>query len=371
MPTYRKPAGAAASKSAAMPKLQYNRKSYEQMAALAAQSSSGRNSYIVQDIKFYKGKDGDNRVRVLPPSWENAEHWGLDMFLHYGVGADNDAFLCRAKHNHDDGRCPICEMLEQATTDEERQQLKPKHRIGTYLISRDKQEDGVLFWAMPFNLDRDFIAAAMDKFTREYFPPDDITAGYDHVFTRTGTGDRTRYSSVQIARTPSPLHADSKISQTWVDYIVAKPISSILKFYDYDFIKRQLLGSAAEDKVDTRPTHVMVGTQRVDVTADVPERTGPVIVATAKGATVIGQATPVEEGYPTSEVEVRALSFDDAASLADALGLDFSTLTDEEALYKAIIVKLGVVTPSDIVPVTITEKSAADVLRERFAKLKK
>lgn len=357
MPVYHK---STAAKTAALPKLQYNRKSYEQMAALADRSSSGRNTYIISDVKFYKGKDGDNRVRVLPPTWKDPEHWGYDMYLHYGVGSDNDAFLCRSKHNHGDGRCPVCEMLNDASTDEERQQLKPKHRIGVYLISREKQEDGVLFWAMPFNLDRDFIAAAMDKFTREYFPPDDVQAGYDHVFTRTGSGDRTRYSSVQISRTASPLHTDPTTMAAWVQYVVDKPIPSIMKFYEYDFIKKLLIGGEAEPEptpITSKAMPAATGLKGIDITADVPDLSKSKPIVEAAGA---------EEILPASREEVHQLSFDAAASLAAAIEVDLGNIGSEEELREAICTKLGLP-----IPAQVGEKSPADLLREKFLKLKK
>ena len=67
--------------------------------AAASGRSDDRLWYINQDlleklgIKQWKGKEGDNFLRIVPPLDPNA-YFALKIFVHYNVGPTGDAFLC-------------------------------------------------------------------------------------------------------------------------------------------------------------------------------------------------------------------------------------------------------------------------------------
>lgn len=195
--------------------------------------------YFNRDIKMYKPKDGDNTIRILPPTWEGAEHYGLDVFVHYGVGPDRQTYLCLHKMKGEP--CPICEERQRAqrSGDEEyAKELEPKRRVVVYLIDRDAEKEGVQAYAMPQGTDQDIVKISVDKRTGEVFGIDNPDEGFDVMFERTGTGIKTRYEGIQLARRESSLGNDD-----WLQFAVDNPIPDQLVYYSYDRIAQEFGGS--------------------------------------------------------------------------------------------------------------------------------
>lgn len=70
-------------------------------------SSQGANEfdkYLVDAVKMFKPNDKDNTIRILPPTWEKPKHYGLDIWVHYGVGPDRQTYLCLHKMKSE--KCP-------------------------------------------------------------------------------------------------------------------------------------------------------------------------------------------------------------------------------------------------------------------------
>jgi hypothetical protein len=333
---------------------QYRPRNYDDVVARSQQSASGRNSFVKNSVKFFTPADKDNRIRLLPAGWPEPKHYGFDLWMHYGVGSDNEAYLCNAKHHNGDGRCPICELLPQATTDEEKGQLKPKHRVGIFLIDRSKEAEGPLLWAAPFNTDQDFLNASIDKFTHEVYPTDDPDSGYDLVFTKSGVGKMTRYGSVAAARSPSPLHSDPAVVASWLGYVTENNIPAVLQFFTYDHIKKVLYGNAAAP-AEQAP-------------AAAPAR-APIQAPAARPAAPAPVAAPVQEeqvSYPKTLAEFDALNEDDVISLGVALKVDLTKFEGENAIedLKAVL-KQDLGLTQEAAPAPVPNNLAA-----RFAKLK-
>jgi hypothetical protein len=94
---------------------------------------------------------------------------------------------------------------------------------------------------MSWTIDRDLCALAVDKRTGEVYAIDDPVEGYDVSFERKGTGLKTEYLGLQIARRSSDLGNDD-----WLDYAEQHPIPDLFLFYDYDHIKDQFSGRPEE-----------------------------------------------------------------------------------------------------------------------------
>lgn len=198
--------------------------------------------YLSDSVKMFKPNDGDNTIRILPPTWTGAEHFGYDIFVHYGVGPDSQTYLCLDKMKGEP--CPICDERKTANDDgdtEYADKLKPTKRVLLYLVDRDNEKEGLQAWAAPWSLDRDLNKITIDKRTGDLLPIDDPVGGYDVMFDRTGKGDRTKYGGLSIARRDSQLGNDR-----WMDEAVDNPLPTLAKFYDYDHIAKVFGGKSAK-----------------------------------------------------------------------------------------------------------------------------
>ncbi len=220
---------------------QYEERSADSMRERASKGAQDFDRILKDGIKMWKPNDGDNRIRILPPTFKGAKHYGHDIFVHYGVGGDRASYLCRNKMLGEDD--PIHEEREIARRDGDEdyaKELEAKRRVLVWLVDRDHPKEGVQAWAMPWTVDRDIIKVCQDKETREVLPIDHPENGYDVEFEKKGTGARTEYLAVQIARRSTPLGDDA-----WLDYAMDNPLPDQLNFYDYDHIAKAFKGGGA------------------------------------------------------------------------------------------------------------------------------
>lgn len=234
-------------------------RSYEYQARSAdsvrERASKGANDFdkILKDgVKMWKPNDGQNRIRILPPTWEGAKHFGLDVFVHYGVGADRGSYLCLHKMLGKDD--PIHEEYSKAKQELDMENkadakyvkdLEAKRRVLIYLIDRDHEKEGVQAWAMPWTVDRDIVKVSVDRSTGEVLPIDHPDEGYDVEFDKNGSKDRTEYVGIAIARRSSPLGKDE-----WLDYAMDNPLPDQLNYFDYDHIAKAFGGASSHRERD-------------------------------------------------------------------------------------------------------------------------
>lgn len=195
---------------------------------------------LTDGVKMWKPNDGDNRIRILPPTWDNADHYGIDIYVHYGVGADRGSYLDLHKMKNEDD--PIHEAMEAARQDGDEdlaKELSAKRRVLVYLIDRDHPKDGVQAWAMPWGLDRDITNISKDKSSGEVYKVDHPRDGFDVEFVKKGAKMRTEYVSVAIARRSSDLGKDE-----WLEYAQDNPLPKMLNYYSYDHIKKAMGGGS-------------------------------------------------------------------------------------------------------------------------------
>jgi len=235
-------------------KFKYQKRSYDQARRRAEQSSSSRDNYIKDDLVFFKPTEGENLIRILPPTWEAPEHYGYDIYVHYNVGPDNAAYLCPEKMQGK--KCPICDERLKAEAEGDKdyaKKLRPTKRVLFYLIDRDKEKEGVKVWAAPWTVDKGIMIQATDSRTQEFFPVDDPDEGFDIKLTRNGSGERTEYS-VTLARRSSVIEMPD---DQW-EYIESNPLPSTLIFYPFEKISRAFSGIATvkedDDDDDVAPT---------------------------------------------------------------------------------------------------------------------
>lgn len=231
-------------------KFQYKATSADAMKARASQSGGNFDSPVLDSIKTFNPKAGDHEIRIMPPTWEDAASFGLEVWQHYSIGADGGTYICLHKMKGE--HCPICDerqRAERAGEEDLAAALKPGKRVAMWVIDRSAEKEGPKLWMAPWTLERDICALAIDKKSGEIFQLDNPEEGYDVSFSVQGEKLTKKYVGVQVARRASPLHDDEDKAQEWLDYIVEHPVPDCLVFRDAEYLEEVLgSGAPADDK---------------------------------------------------------------------------------------------------------------------------
>lgn len=225
-----------------------DKRSVETVSRKSRQSGGMYDSYLLSEVQMLKLRDGENTIRIMPPSWpeEDDKKWGdgwdIGIWIHFGVGPDNATYLCADKMDH--GECPICEARRGAD-DDERDALKPSWRALAWAIDRNNEKAGPQVWGMPVTVFREINLRSIDKKHNTPIPVDSPDEGFDIMFDRSGTGIKTKYEAFEIERDPTPLHDDERVQDKWLDYIEEHPLPDILQFYESDHIRDVLFGKTS------------------------------------------------------------------------------------------------------------------------------
>lgn len=228
----------------------YRRRDASSVRKRQTQSGSSREGYINPDIPIWSARKGDNKVRMLPPTWKDAQHYGMDIYVHYGVGLDNNTVVCLAKNKDliEPETCPVCEMRQQYQADgndEYAEILRDRKRVLAYIIDRSDEDKGIQLWPMPFTVDRDVALVSQDEENGEMLFVDDPKEGYDVLFRRDGEGQTTKYVAVKVGRRPTPLSNDRDQAAEWLDFINENPLPDQVVIADAEHIEELLEGGVA------------------------------------------------------------------------------------------------------------------------------
>jgi hypothetical protein len=233
-------------------RFKYVKRSESKLQERANQSGGGFEGFILDEFATYRTMKGDHWIRILPPTWSYpdgtiGDHFGMDVWTHFGVGPDNGSVLCLQKMK--DKPCPLCEQrakLERSGDEDEANALKPVRRVLMWILNRKDEKRGPVIWACPWTVDRDIAKISKDTMTGVIYYIDDPDDGYDISFEREGEGRTTKYTGMQLARRPST------VPETALDYIQANPLDKTLRWRTYDEIKRMYEGAAGSDD-DEKP----------------------------------------------------------------------------------------------------------------------
>jgi len=217
-----------------------------------AEQTGGRfDSPFKQEYELWRPKQGDNTVRILPPTWDEAEHYALEIWLHRGIGPDNSSYLDIQKMQGK--RNPIADAAREAKDggeEEEAKALQSKKASLVWVIDRDDDTPTPKLWIMSWTIDRDVSALCINRKRGEVIRIDNPDDGYDLTFRRTGEGLRTRYSAFVIDRDPTPVSEDPREQASILDYIVDNPLPSTLQYYDAKYLEQVLSGTQEEKDED-------------------------------------------------------------------------------------------------------------------------
>jgi len=223
----------------------YQKRSSDVIKRRATQSGSNRDGFIDSSFPFFMPKPGTvNVYRILPPTWENAEHYGLEIFVHYNIGVDNSAYLCPNKMKNED--CPICEERKRAEKEGDEdyiKELSPVKRVLIWIIDRNNEKEGPILWPQPWTFDREVCKLSVDSRTGEVLIIDNPENGYDVEFEKEGQGQKTKYTGIKISRHPTPLGVDTDL---WLEYVCKHPLPSVLKFYPSEHLQKVFQGKLSK-----------------------------------------------------------------------------------------------------------------------------
>jgi gp32 DNA binding protein like len=230
---------------------QYKPRDEKKLKERAEQEGGAFDSIFKAGVDTWRPAQGDNKIRILPPTWEDHDHYGFDVWQHGYVG--NGSYLCLSKMLQK--RCPICEAAREsraAGEEEEAKRLSPSRRVVVWIVDRDADDPSVpLLWPMSWTMDRDIAALCHNKRTGASLLIDHPDEGYDLTFKRKGTGPtKTKYFGLAVERDASAISDDEKEQEGILEYIQENPIPSLLHYQSADYLKRMIEGEVEEKDED-------------------------------------------------------------------------------------------------------------------------
>lgn len=213
-----------------------------------AERSGGRfDSIFKAGADVFRPKTGSNVIRILPPTWEDADHYAYAIYVHRNIGPDNSTYLCLNKHGK--GKCPVCaevKLLKDAGETEDAKQIQITEQFVCWICDRDADDHMPALYALSWTMDRDIAALCTDERTNETLVIDHDDLGYDVTIKRSGTGFKTKYFGLAIAREQSPVHDDRRDQDEVLAYIHDNPVPTMLNFYSFDYISNVMSGTGQE-----------------------------------------------------------------------------------------------------------------------------
>jgi len=210
--------------------------------------------------KLWKCGEGEHQIDPIPYVCGNNDpklHPGEDayvlhLWVHYGVGVNQDAYICPARSGYNKP-CPICEYREDLRRGDDFDQdlvkeLTPKHRNILNILCYDSEKEegkGVqIFDVAHWFFEKHFSELAkmpsrgVGKSTDSFIYYADPTEGKTLCFTRKGTSRNTEFIGHKF------LDRDYTIPDEILD--AAFPIDDCVNYHTYDEIKTAFLGGSSD-----------------------------------------------------------------------------------------------------------------------------
>jgi len=234
----------------------YKPRNAEAVKARAEQSGGRFDSAFKSSLDLWRPKEGDNLVRILPPTWDS-DHYGLDIWVHKFIGADNGTYLCNEKMVNKP--CKVCNAMREAKAEGEADEVKaltPARQVVYWIRDRDDDANppNPQLFAVSWQADKDIAKECHDNRTGKLLLIDHPDDGYDLRIFREGKGLRTRYK-YSVARDNSPIDDDAEVQDNILAFITDNPLPSCLHYYSSEHIQRALegVGGEKDEELDERP----------------------------------------------------------------------------------------------------------------------
>lgn len=268
----------------------YKTRTEEQYAARENQSGGSYDPTFKQEAKFFKPHAGDNRIRILPALGTDNEHWGVNVFMHSNVGAENARYIC--PYQHGGKQCAVCDEVARmrarakVMTDKGKKELgkrigdaayeiSARKRVAVWLIDRADEKAGVLLWAMPWKTDRDFAKKCKDRESGQYVPIDHPTKGRDIFFEKHGELRGTEYLNIDIGKGDAPVSEEPVRMKKWLKFVKDHPLGDMIIVADPKKLARVFAPDGASED-GGKPAKKMKKKHREEEAEKPAEATGKV-----------------------------------------------------------------------------------------------
>jgi hypothetical protein len=225
-------------------KFVYKKPTVEQFRKRASGNGSKYDRLFKDSVEEYKPREEKNRIRALPPFWENPDSFNIPIWIHYDVGPDNNKYFCLRHHGEEPHQCPMCDESDSLknSNDEddyaEGKNSEAKMRYLGWVIDRMDEQKGPLLWNMPVGIDREIHLLGEDDGSAIVFFDDD--EGFDVEYVKTGKGLSTKYVGTKIVRHASPLSDDPEETNAWLTYVSENLPQDVMNVFDYNYVATKM-----------------------------------------------------------------------------------------------------------------------------------
>ncbi len=314
--------------------------------AASESAYSGMRTIFRDGIKVYKIVDRVNTIKILPPTWENPEHWSYAVKMHFGIGQHYSQYLSLREYHK--GRDPFLEIraaLKRHGRDEEAKQVGESKRYLAYVIDRDNPDDGPQIVNLPYTLRQAIITRSFDRKSGRYLtidcPDSDPSdneegiVGYDVSFFKDKNGvGQGMYPGERV----DVIEHTAPVEVEWLEYIIANPIPDVLVFSTYEDILTDYLGGLDGDDPLLAELGPLLGDNN-------PFTSQIIVPSSARKTHVLGVATEKKPRKVYTYEALVKMSMSELAEVAafEKLDLMSDEFPDEFSFASAICDELGIV----------------------------
>jgi hypothetical protein len=229
----------------------YKKRSVDEVKKRADQTGGNYDSPVLRGFDMWRPQGGENIIRILPPTWDDFEHYGFDVYEHRFIGSDSSNYIClnKMKGKH----CPACDEAKALKDDGEEDDAKKmsfQKRCWVWIVDRSDKSLTPQIWDMSWSQDRDLAAMTTLRGGKVLYidHPDD---GYDVIVKKKGAGMKTSYT-ITIDRDSSPISDDDDKQEEILNFIQENPVPTVLQFFSAEHIEKKLAGTTApkDDDLD-------------------------------------------------------------------------------------------------------------------------
>lgn len=253
----------------------YSHHKEENVRSHSEQSGGNWDGIFKSGVKAWRPKEGENAVRILPPTWDGYDHYGFEVYVHNRVGASGSTYTCPNKHGG--GPCAACAesaALRAAGEDEDAGKLAVKKNFVYYIIDRDAKRPEAIPWQVGWRQDKEIAEASEVKRRNQIKYIDHPDEGYDVFVKRTGKQLNTRYT-YQVDSDPSPISDNPDDQDDILKEIEDTPVNSLIVWASNEKIARDLEGTQRKgDEDDDEGAAGRRGTRRGSRDEDADDRGG-------------------------------------------------------------------------------------------------
>ena len=272
----------------------------ERENAVKQRSQAGL-AYFNAGMEIFVPKDGDNQIRIVPPLAEDkhATLWGLEAWVYYF----NTRHYLSSKTLDEGAWDPILDHFYEVRMRDpkEASTFAGVRRHLMFILDLNEADPILKFWAAPPSLVDDFIRLSKNRRTGALIPLEDPDQGRAIFFTKTGTGQNTSYSGVELDSASLPI--EDELADDLVTFESALEVLTPEESEDLLVRMKSHVSKASEDYASEKaPARVAVRTKASVVIPEEEEEYEEAPVRVRKKAAPVEEE---EEEYEEAPVRVR------------------------------------------------------------------